>query len=238
MKKWIIAVLAVAFFMCSVAVAWSEDKKSIILKIGDPFMTVNGVKQEIDPGRGTKPVKIEGRTLVPIRTIVENMGGIVNWIQASNQVQILVYTKTVTLTINSLEAVVEDKVYASSKTETLDVAPMVINDRTMTPVRFVSETLGALVGWNEQKQMVTIDFAESTKNMPPSHIKPVPSNTSSSSGQSSTGAPATTTPSTGTQVTTDSHEGVPQITTPPPSVPPGNENCLKCHPEHLDGDIK
>ncbi len=42
-------------------------------------MTVNGVKKEIDPGRGTVPVIVKGRTLVPIRAIIEEMGGTIEW---------------------------------------------------------------------------------------------------------------------------------------------------------------
>ena len=44
-------------------------------------MMVNGVQQQIDPGRGTKPVIIPkwGRTVVPIRAIVEVLGGTIAW---------------------------------------------------------------------------------------------------------------------------------------------------------------
>jgi hypothetical protein len=42
-------------------------------------MTVNGVKKEIDPGRGTVPVIVKGRTLVPIRAIIEELGGTIGW---------------------------------------------------------------------------------------------------------------------------------------------------------------
>ncbi|MCD6426779.1 MAG: fibronectin type III domain-containing protein, partial [Caldisericaceae bacterium] len=54
---------------------------TITLQPGNPYMTVNGVKQEIDPGRGTKPVIIPkwSRTVVPIRAIVEALGGTIEW---------------------------------------------------------------------------------------------------------------------------------------------------------------
>ncbi|HPB34327.1 MAG TPA: copper amine oxidase N-terminal domain-containing protein, partial [Caldisericia bacterium] len=55
------------------------DKIIIILQINNKYMTVNGVKKEIDPGRGTVPVIIKGRSLVPIRAIIEELGGTVDW---------------------------------------------------------------------------------------------------------------------------------------------------------------
>jgi len=39
---------------------------------------------------------------------------------------------------------------------TNDVAPVVKNDRTMLPIRFIAEALGAKVGWNANEQIVTV----------------------------------------------------------------------------------
>lgn len=50
---------------------------TISLQIGTPRMTINGVEKEIDPCRGTVPVIINDRTLLPVRAIVEEMGGTV-----------------------------------------------------------------------------------------------------------------------------------------------------------------
>ena len=38
----------------------------------------------------------------------------------------------------------------------MDVAPVVINDRTLVPVRFISEALGAEVEWLDDIQVVKI----------------------------------------------------------------------------------
>lgn len=46
--------------------------------------------------------------------------------------------------------------HAFGHTKTNDVAPVVVNGRTMLPVRFLAENLGATVAWNEEKQLVTI----------------------------------------------------------------------------------
>ncbi len=57
---------------------------------------------------------------------------------------------TMNLYIGKLEA----KVFGEDKTN--DVAPVIQNDRTMLPARFVAENLGAKVEWNEKEQKVTI----------------------------------------------------------------------------------
>ena len=46
--------------------------------------------------------------------------------------------------------------HAFGHTKINDVAPVVVNGRTMLPVRFLAENLGATVAWNEEKQLVTI----------------------------------------------------------------------------------
>ena len=57
-----------------------EGKKGFLLmKIDSPMMNVNGVEMEIDPGRGTAPLIVNSRTMVPVRAIMEAMGGTVVW---------------------------------------------------------------------------------------------------------------------------------------------------------------
>lgn len=59
MKKRLLVTVAMTLLLCFAFVASaSAEIKTIILKLGDPYMTVNGIKQEIDPGRGTKPVDL------------------------------------------------------------------------------------------------------------------------------------------------------------------------------------
>ncbi|MCH5185415.1 MAG: hypothetical protein J1F64_04730, partial [Oscillospiraceae bacterium] len=60
--------------------ALAADGETIItLQIDNPNMTVDGRSEEIDPGRGTTPVIVNDRTLVPIRAIIEAVGGTVDW---------------------------------------------------------------------------------------------------------------------------------------------------------------
>lgn len=134
--------------------------KSIILKIGDPYMTVNGSKKEVDPGRGTKPLIVKGRTLIPIRTVIETIGGNVAWDAAQQLVTISLNNKTVKLTIGSDKVEIRDQGAQNEDWTSvqLDVPAQVINGRTMVPIRMVTENLGPAIQWDGKTQTVTITY--------------------------------------------------------------------------------
>ena len=64
---------------CSAAEPQNVSASGFTMKIGEPVMTVNDVKKEIDPGRSTTPVIINERILVPIRALIEEMGRAIAW---------------------------------------------------------------------------------------------------------------------------------------------------------------
>ena len=52
----------------------------------------------------------------------------------------------------------------------LDSPPILINDRTMVPLRFIMENFGFDVEWSDEDQMVTITGSE--LNQDPTSVKP------------------------------------------------------------------
>lgn len=90
------------------------------------------------------------RTMVPVRAISEAMGALVEWDAASRIVTISGAGSTVKLTIGSTAATVNGSV------RSMDTVPVIRNDRTMVPVRFVSEFLGAAVNWDDTARTVKI----------------------------------------------------------------------------------
>lgn len=122
----------------------------VSLQINNPEMRVNGAKAEIDAGRYTKPIVTNGRTLVPIRAIIEAFGGTVDWDAPSQTVELKMGQDVVRLTINSTTA------YLNDVPHMLDVAPTIINGRTMLPIRFVAESFNLGVAWEGKTQTVTI----------------------------------------------------------------------------------
>ena len=121
----------------------------IHLYIGFPEMdTVNG-RIPIYGDGVTAPIVVDGRTLVPIRAILENMGGEVEWDGENQSVKCWANGHYVQLWIDSSVYYVD---YFTGKTaeecrREFDVAPILYNDRTMIPVRYVSEALGFEVEW-------------------------------------------------------------------------------------------
>ena len=134
----------------------ASNAMKIVLQIGNPVMTVNGVEKEIDPGRETAPVIINNRTLLPIRAVVEEMGGEVSWNEETKEVTLTYGTDEIKLTIDSTTA------YLNGTAQALDAAPQVINDRTMLPIRFVAESFHFTVEWNGEDQVITITKADAS----------------------------------------------------------------------------
>ena len=129
----------------------ASSAKRIAFHLGSSQMLVDDVSQAIDPGKETQPVVASsGRTLIPIRSMVESLGGTVQWVAADNKVVIQLNGKTVELTIGKTAALVNGKTAAS------DEAPQIINGRTMLPVRFVSENLGLNVKWDAETKTITV----------------------------------------------------------------------------------
>ena len=140
------------------------------LQINNPVMTVNGVDMEVDEGRGTAPLIIEGRTLLPIRSVIESFGGVVSWNGETSSVILEIGDDKVELIIGSKVA------YYNGGEYTLDVAPQIINDRTMLPVRFIAESFGLGIAWEGDastvhivRDVLTIDEAERLESLVPDY---------------------------------------------------------------------
>lgn len=155
MKKLISILLTFAFafgFMTGCSAAETENQFTLTMQIGNPVMTVNGEEKNIDEN-GTAPVIESGRTLVPIRAIIEAMGGKVNWDGEQNTTVLTLDEAAVTLVIGSETALFNEEKH------TLDVVPKIINGRTMLPIRFIAESFKFGVGWGEKTEIITITKA-------------------------------------------------------------------------------
>lgn len=98
------------------------------------------------------PVIEGGRTLVPFRVIFEAMGADVGWDGAKNTVSAYAQEKAIILEIGN------KTVWVNGPEQQSDAAPKIINGRTMVPLRFVAEAMGADVEWAESTQTVIVNF--------------------------------------------------------------------------------
>ncbi|MBQ2967314.1 MAG: hypothetical protein IJE10_04220 [Clostridia bacterium] len=114
---------------------------------------VNGEKLEFD----VDPVLINDRTMVPMRKIFETLGAVVSWNGDSETASGVRNGVRVSVTIDSPKARV------GNETKTLDQPPVLLNGRTLVPLRFISESFGAKVEWVDETQTVNITM-EGTAN--------------------------------------------------------------------------
>jgi len=96
------------------------------------------------------PVIRNGRTLVPFRAIFEALGAEVSWDEATSTVAGYRGRQAIVLVIGNRTA------WVDGPSVTLDVAPQIINGRTMVPVRFIAESMGAQVEWVAAANRVAI----------------------------------------------------------------------------------
>ena len=130
--------------------ALADEDVIVNLQINNPIMQINGVDEEIDAGRGTSPIISNGRTIVPIRAIIEAFDGKVDWDNNTKSAILTIEDDVAVLTIDSNVA------YFNSVPYALDTKPVIINGRTMLPIRFIAESFNLGVAWNNDTRTVTL----------------------------------------------------------------------------------
>jgi len=98
----------------------------------------------------TIPIILDSRTLVPVRDIFERLGAEISWSDPERKVTITKDNDIIILFID------RNKAYRNSTAFELDVAPKIVNDYTMIPVRAVSEAFDCDVNWIESERVVSI----------------------------------------------------------------------------------
>lgn len=126
----------------------------VVVRIGRFAFTVNGASKTLD----SPPVIKNGRTLIPIRAIIEALGGTVGWDGTARKATVTLGRVTIELWIGQGTARVNN-ISTRIDSTNLKVVPEIINGRTMLPLRFVTENLGATVGWEQSTQTITITYA-------------------------------------------------------------------------------
>ncbi len=121
---------------------------------------VNGKKLTTD----VEPFETNDRVLVPMRAIFEALGATVDWDEASATATAVKDGTEIKITENS------DIAFKNGAEVKLDVTAMIVQDRFMVPVRFISESFGAEVDWIDRSKTVTVNLSLTV--YPPAHNIP------------------------------------------------------------------
>lgn len=116
------------------------------------------VKIEID-GKAMVPkdmpaVIIDGRTMLPMRQIAQELGCEVNWNEAAKQIYVMRGSDIIVFTVDSKTG------YENGKEFTMDVPATIVNDRTMLPVRALADALHLNIKWNDPNRIVSIQSGD------------------------------------------------------------------------------
>lgn len=153
LKKKIISIAAV------VAITATIGSGCVLAKSNDITVTYDGENISFD----VQPEIVDGRVMVPMRTIFETFGAKVKWDSDTQTITAKKKSKTIQMTIGSSDMTKNDETYS------FDVSPIIEDGRTLVPIRAISDMLGLDVEWNEKNNTVTIttpqdDEDESWKN--------------------------------------------------------------------------
>lgn len=116
-----------------------EGLTTISMQIGNKHVALNNENKILDAA----PLISQNRTMVPLRFIAEAFGADVSWAQDTKTVTIVIDGKVLTMRINQ-------------ELEGFGAAPIISNGRTMVPIRYISEELGANVIWVPSTRTVAI----------------------------------------------------------------------------------
>lgn len=98
------------------------------------------------------PQLIDNRTMVPMRKIFESMGAVVAW---DGNTQTVTATKDDIIVIMQIDNKVTN---VNGEGITFDVAPQLVDSRTIVPARAVAESLNAKVDWDGETKTVIIKY--------------------------------------------------------------------------------
>ncbi|WP_339789086.1 N-acetylmuramoyl-L-alanine amidase family protein [Paenibacillus sp. FSL R7-0313] len=106
--------------------------------------------QELVLPSDVEVVNVRNNIMIPIRVVAENLKFNVKWDQKTQNVNIEQASNAISLTVGKDQATVQNN------NVKLNIAPQMIKNTVVVPLRFVSEEMGLRVGWNNKDKIVTL----------------------------------------------------------------------------------
>lgn len=150
MKKFLICLIVL--FLLGVAITAPVFAQSIelLFHVNELTYSINGTEYKMD----ANPILQENRVFLPIRFVVDPVGAFLSWEGHERKV-------TIKLGKLDMELWIDNPVAKLNGTEIpIDtnpkVVPFILNGRTMLPIRFIAENLGAQVDWVAEKKEIRV----------------------------------------------------------------------------------
>jgi hypothetical protein len=162
MKKLLVLLLAAIIGLGTAAAsAWAADEEAVVTSASVIKAYYDGSEIIFDQ----PPVIEEGRTLVPARAIFEALGLTVSYDEATQVVTAKNDQYEIILAIDQVKATV------NGEAATLDVPAKILGDRTMVPIRFISEAIDLEVAWDNDARTINIT-TKAPEPAPPVVVEP------------------------------------------------------------------
>ncbi len=130
-----------------------QDVIALKLNVGSAYAFGKSTAIDSDNSKVVPYLKND-RTLVPLRFVSETLGAEVQWEDGWDYCYVVKGENKIKITFNSAD------IEANGKVVTYEAPVEVVENRTMVPIRFISEELGYDVKWNQANQLVIITPAD------------------------------------------------------------------------------
>lgn len=134
----------------------------VSMRIDNTKAIRNGVKTTID-NAGTKPFKISGKTMLPLRFLGEKMGAKVTYVNDKSPIKMVYGDITVEFTLGSKTMTIYNN--GKKTTKTLDVPAQKKNTKTYIPLRAIGEALGFDVYYDSGTEIIIVNSPKMTSSV-------------------------------------------------------------------------
>lgn len=120
----------------------AKGASTVVLQLGNNKMIVDGMEEKVDASGVVTPIIRNDRTLLPLRAVCEALGCTVEWNASTSVATVSYEDRSVEFWINHTRIRVN-----KTQVKEIDVAPIIQDDRTLLPLRYLEE-LGFVVDWD------------------------------------------------------------------------------------------
>jgi len=153
-KYFIVLMVSLLFFGFTGSNSVLADVNTINLAVNGMLVDFPDQKPYIDKNN---------RTMVPVRFPAETLGANVDWLSNTRQVHIVNKAHDALKDTDIMATIDRKDVIVNGQTKYMDTTAVITNSRTMVPVRFISEYLGAAVTWHDASRAAHVFTKGQTK---------------------------------------------------------------------------